>query len=724
MNLKKLMSLMLAFVMMLAVVAPTAQVFAAGVEVKASEVVGTITKDDVQNTKPDKTSLTVHKLVAEKYNKGVPVDHNGGTLSTEQLGKLGTNVKELDGVTFTYFKVEGPKHFQKMLDNKNDYKTVDAVKNFLSSKVDDENAQGNKDSITSNTITTAEGKGAKVDLDEGNYWFVESDRPSRVTEAKAVPFGITLPLTNQIEVNGNKPGTVYMKNVHVYPKNVEQKPQMDKGFRNDNTNLDSKTLKEWQEKYGPTVDQYQREKDKIDARVGSKVPYEVKTSLKQGQIYKTLSWSDMMTKGLKYNNDVKIYYKAANNEIEIQNAEIKQNPGVGFDIIVKEEETIKAINKALESGDVEIILRYSATVTIDTVVDKPENNNITFTPGEPNHNNNFTQPGKTELIVNKTWAEGEPGQNKPLVTYMLIQADDTNGTNKKVVASVSTKGDGKLLAESYTGKISATAEGYKVTFKNLDNTKAYTVEEFADGYDPTYNGAETIENKINPDRVTPTPPQVVTGGKKFVKTDEKDNRLAGAEFKVTNEDGSKYLVAKTEAKIAMAQEKVTQAKAALDKLIEEYNKLSADAQKTSNLKETIKTQQEAYNKAVKEAGNIYEWGKENDAMIFISNADGQFEVTGLAYGKYKLVEVKAPKGFAKLNTPITFTVDKDSYSNFKSGIDFTPDSKAKDAQKIENKNLTIPQTGGIGTVIFTVVGAALMGGAIYMMKRNKEEEAN
>ena len=41
--------------------------------------------------------------------------------------------------------------------------------------------------------------------------------------------------------------------------------------------------------------------------------------------------------------------------------------------------------------------------------------------------------------------------------------------------------------------------------------------------------------------------------------------------------------------------------------------------------------------------------------------------------------------------------------------------------KIANKKMTIPQTGGMGTVLFTVVGIGLMAGAVMAMKKNREE---
>jgi len=41
--------------------------------------------------------------------------------------------------------------------------------------------------------------------------------------------------------------------------------------------------------------------------------------------------------------------------------------------------------------------------------------------------------------------------------------------------------------------------------------------------------------------------------------------------------------------------------------------------------------------------------------------------------------------------------------------------------QIKNKNVSIPQTGGIGSIIFVVAGLLIMGLAGYKMKANKEQ---
>ncbi|HLQ83266.1 MAG TPA: SpaH/EbpB family LPXTG-anchored major pilin [Pseudogracilibacillus sp.] len=89
-----------------------------------------------------------------------------------------------------------------------------------------------------------------------------------------------------------------------------------------------------------------------------------------------------------------------------------------------------------------------------------------------------------------------------------------------------------------------------------------------------------------------------------------------------------------------------------------------------------------------------------------TDGSGKINFGELNYGDYRLVEIKAPNGYKKLRNPIDVTIDKDNsiqtitVDNYESGWE-------------------LPKTGGIGTIIFTVIGLIFMGIAIYLYIRRK-----
>ena len=67
-------------------------------------------------------------------------------------------------------------------------------------------------------------------------------------------------------------------------------------------------------------------------------------------------------------------------------------------------------------------------------------------------------------------------------------------------------------------------------------------------------------------------------------------------------------------------------------------------------------------------------------------------------------------------------VKKGSYTA-NGDIDYVAKSTKKDAMQIKNNDVTIPQTGGIGTIIFTAIGLAIMASAIIAIKKRQATEA-
>ena len=90
-----------------------------------------------------------------------------------------------------------------------------------------------------------------------------------------------------------------------------------------------------------------------------------------------------------------------------------------------------------------------------------------------------------------------------------------------------------------------------------------------------------------------------------------------------------------------------------------------------------------------------------------TGSDGRISVSGLAYGKYYLVESSAPEGYIPLQEAFEVTVDESSHTDEQTII-------------ITNKSGAIlPSTGGIGTTVYMVGGTLLMGLAAVLLILNK-----
>ena len=106
-----------------------------------------------------------------------------------------------------------------------------------------------------------------------------------------------------------------------------------------------------------------------------------------------------------------------------------------------------------------------------------------------------------------------------------------------------------------------------------------------------------------------------------------------------------------------------------------------------------------------------------------SGTNGIASFTGLAYGTsatdsktYWVVETKAPEDYNLLKEPFEVTVNATSHT-------LTANSEGI-TTVLNKKGFTLPATGGIGTVIFTVAGLGMMGlaGAAYIALKRKESQ--
>lgn len=604
---------------------------------------------------------------------------------------------------------------------------------------------------------TVENAGLKLDTKglKGTYRIVEDLKQSKyqgeegklLAGSKAVPTLLTLPVVNDEE------GIV--KDAHVYPKNTQEKPKIDKNFsveeakkhisEDEAKKLDAAiqhkvAFDQAKKAYAPTEDKYkeaeeaykpedkaliakwgidfdnnQRDKQEVSKKIGDDVQYVVETEIPKDAKYKKLVWNDNMTKGLTYNKDLKI--EGAGLVADDYSVIATDR---GFTLVLKESGLTKVENEA-KKGDVTLKLTYSAKVNENSIVDTPDLNDIALDysniPGKDNEPKEFT-PGKKEITMKKSWdVTGDQTvteADKNVVAYFTLQKKNDKGEWEDVETVEKTEKD-----------------NFEVTFKNLDENGTYRIVESVKGYEAEYMEYNKETGKIeikdhkntdNPDKLNPTEPKVVLGGKRFVKTDQEGNRLAGAEFYVKNAK-DEYLVATKKDTQAVAT-----AKKALEDAVTAYNALDADKQ-TEEERAKVTKAQENYNKVFKENATAYTWGKKDDTNVVVLTSDGQgkFEITGLEYGDYKLEEKTAPKGFAKLNGTIDFKVKKGSYAGTNTEFKYQVTLKDGETQhyglQIKNKKVSIPQTGGIGTIIFTAIGLAIMASAIIAIKKRQATEA-
>ena len=121
-------------------------------------------------------------------------------------------------------------------------------------------------------------------------------------------------------------------------------------------------------------------------------------------------------------------------------------------------------------------------------------------------------------------------------------------------------------------------------------------------------------------------------------------------------------------------------------------------------------------------GKLTGWTKEKtEATKLVSDAKGMIEVEGLDADTYYLEETKAPRGYNKLaghvKVEISHTViDAPAHMTHTLKQDETVVEKVE----IENKSGTLlPETGGIGTTIFYVLGSILVIGAVVLLVTRK-----
>ncbi|WP_105149165.1 isopeptide-forming domain-containing fimbrial protein [Streptococcus suis] len=639
------------------------------------------------------TKVVVHKVLMNKEDFATfknktdeEKTRDGSVIQTDQFkGYFGQSAQEIAGVNFKVWK---------KVDAKIEGQTKTGSELGIIGDGANENYKlfedsGDKKYGTAGINTGAGTTGAEFTLEDGTYIFVEDkvnspyynksdsdDKGKELTEAQAVPFRLVLPVT--------KPdGTGYFDNdrnpLHVYPKNTEDKPTVTKKFADTEEMLKN-------------------------VEIGEEIPYKITTEIPKGSSYKTIVWEDLMVAGLDFvTNSLTITSEqlGEDKKLEVNNHYTLTQDKRGF-LLKLNEAGLAAIEEVAKTQAITITLNYKATLNDSAIVDAEIPNQVTFHYG--NRPRTFTETEPKPVTPKE-----EDGKFK--VKVKKVWGDNTN--NKQSIFDIYEKETGVKVGQI---TIQAGQTEGEITEGIKKGVQYIAVEQPVEGYLPTYKAEPNTEGTItvtnnpsdNPPPLTPDKPKVITHGKRFIKTDDKEvaqvTKLLGAEFVVKKQNEEQYLSLKdTDTKaeeLRKYQEAETAYLAAVKSNTDVVNKKAA--------------RDVAY-----DALNMqWQWvATKEQAFTFISSTDGKFEVKGLKAGNYELVETKAPEGYALPSSTIPFEVNRGSWT------DSNPLTTIEEHTQVKNKKVTIPQTGGIGTLVFTVVGLSTMVFAFIAMKKRQSEEA-
>lgn len=107
----------------------------------------------------------------------------------------------------------------------------------------------------------------------------------------------------------------------------------------------------------------------------------------------------------------------------------------------------------------------------------------------------------------------------------------------------------------------------------------------------------------------------------------------------------------------------------------------------------------------------------------LTGKDFNIYINGLRAGTYWLVETEAPEGYNKAE-PIKIVITRtgSGENEWKVSADGLENNDNNKIVRIENnKGGLLPETGGMGTILFTIAGLTLILIAVFGMRKRKEE---
>ncbi len=614
-------------------------------------------------------SITIHKY---EYNES---GGEAGTGETTDVNKVPSDAKALEGAGFTIYKVADIDDLAKYY-NANP-ESLPSVDDYLT----DGEINASKVLETKSEVKTDNAGIAKFDnLALGFYVVVETTTPDKViTPVK--PFIVSVPMTT-------KDGDNWLYDVHVYPKN--------------------KTT------YGGvTLEKTGKDETKLE---GVTFILQKQNGSSWVNVTKNENTGDDLT--LKTDKDGRITVEGlSQGKYRFIETDRGTNNGYIMDGATVYEFTVTADGKIVYDG-------------------KTENNIIITVKNE--------KPDMTKQVKERdkdNWKQDADYNVGDMVPYKITIDVPSNITNLKefTLTDTPTNLDDKEVSLQCEGSdvdlnaYSVAKEGehgFKITF-TTENMASYAGKQIV----VTYN-AELLGGAVTTINGNQNTAKLEYSNKILPGQDDKDNpnRPENPDIKPGKDSIEDSAVVYTFKLQILKKAEKADGTPLQDVEFDLYKEVS---------KETINAITGAKAKNVGLDSEKY-WLKINTDPLK-TDENGEVSQSGLANGTYYLVETKTNKNYNLLKEPVkvelnivyttttktewvtdengvkTLVKNEITKTEFKEGSDTSTGTHTETI--INKKGFTLPITGGMGTVLFSIAGFALMAGAAFVLLKGRRKDA-
>lgn len=324
----------------------------------------------------------------------------------------------------------------------------------------------------------------------------------------------------------------------------------------------------------------------------------------------------------------------------------------------------------------------------------------------------FTKDGDTMKASGLTpgyyFVSGTSGTVCELATAENIQIRDKNEVpeiKKDVNDDDRTVEVGQKLTYTITGKVPSTKGYTKFTYQVTDTMSegltfnkdvkvtigGTAVTDAAITYND--NGFEASINMMNYQKQIDAPVVITYTATVNDKAIQRDKETNTATLKYSNDPANKDSFKESSVEVEVFSFNIV------------INKYAAGNENTklAGAKFVLKNNEGKYYKY--DAAKVTWVDAKADATEVITGADGAARFDGLQAGTYYLEETAAPAGYNQLTKDITIVLNKDGSATIDSASSAPGADHSLTAGVANSTGTMLPETGGIGTVIFVALGA-------------------